>query len=349
MFTRYTRWCYGVAVLVILLSGCRKKNEQLEAHRFRVGVLLNRSGKDDRSFNASAVEGATRAQKELGIELILITNNDDSFENAMNSLAQPSVNHPACDLIIAVSAAEVDALKKVAPLYPKIPFAIIDAEVSLPNVTSLVFAEQEGSYLVGYLAGLKSRSKTIGFIGGMDIPTIRKFSLGYETGANRANSQIRIIKSFVGIDGTAWENPGKGKELALAQIEQGADIIFAAAGKSGLGVLDAVEEVSAFEKSHNTGKKVYAIGVDSNQNGIKPGLILTSMVKRVDKAVYETIKEAKEGRLHGGIRVLDLKNGGLDYSVDEYNRSLITKEDQKKLEEIRERILDKSISVPLPK
>src|SRR6266705_2375348 len=165
-----------------------------------------------------------------------------------------------------------------------------DVEIDLPDVASLIFKEHEGSFLVGMIAARTTKTGKIGFVGGMDIPLIHKFETGYAEGARYANPKVQVFENYVGVTDAAWNNPGKGKELAKAQIERGADVIFQAAGNSGLGVFDAAEEV-----------KKLAIGVDSNQNWVKPGFILTSMIKRVDVSVFNSVKDMVDGRFKGGI------------------------------------------------
>jgi basic membrane protein A len=203
-------------------------------------------------------------------------------------------------------------MDRVARDYPDLRFAIIDGVIDLPNVASLIFKEHEGSFLVGMIAGRVTRTGKIGFVGGMNIPLIHKFQTGYEEGARYANPKIQVFQNYVGVTDAAWNNPGKGKELAKAQIERGADVIFQAAGNSGMGVFDAVEET-----------RNLAIGVDSNQNWIKPGFVLTSMIKRVDVAVYNTVKEVVEGQFKGGIHSFGLENEGVAFALDQYNGNLI--------------------------
>jgi basic membrane protein A len=232
------------------------------------------------------------------------------------------------DLVIGVGFAQGPIMQKVAMDYPNIKFAIVDgvifeADGKTPkqNVASLVFREHEGSYLVGMLAAAKSRTGVIGFLGGMDIPLIHKFQKGYEEGALAENPNIKFVSNYVGLSDSAWNNPGRGKELALSQIERGADVIFTAAGNSGLGAFDAVEQYG-LNKDGQADR--FVIGVDSNQNGVKPGFVLTSMVKRVDNAVYDVVNEVREGRFQGGFHVFGLDKDGVAYAMDDYNKDLIT-------------------------
>lgn len=311
------------SALVILAS--------LSASAFKVGLVLDKGGKDDKSFNSAAYIGATKAQKELGIELKYVEATDS---NALESLHR-SFAKKDFDLIIGIGFAQSDAVKKVATQNPEKKFAIVDGEVQLSNVKSLLFAEHEGSFVVGVLAAMASKTGKVGFIGGMDIPLIRRFEMGYKAGVLYQNPKATLISHFIGITGEAWNNPAKAKELALTQLNQGADVIFVAAGASGSGVFDAVEE-----------KKKFAIGVDSNQNWMKPGFILTSMLKRVDVAVYETIKQAKDSKFKGGAEYFGLSSSGVDYAFDDNNKKILTSEMQKRADFIKAQIIAGKIQVP---
>ena len=279
-----------------------------DPQKLHVGIVFDSGGKDDRSFNAAAFRGVTRAAQDFPIVLRDAEPGDPaSLEPAMRAFAE--VHY---DLVVGIGFAQTPIVEAVAKDYPDIRFAIVDGVSNLPNVASLIFKEHEGSYLVGMIAARKSKSGTIGFVGGMDVPLIHKFEVGYEEGARAANPKIRVIQNYVGVTESAWNNPGKGKELALAQYGKGADVVFAAAGNSGLGVFDAAEQ---------SGKLV--IGVDSNQNWVKPGYVLTSMVKRVDNAVYQIIADLVQGKFQGGIHVYGLEDGGIGYAMDQYNEKLV--------------------------
>ena len=224
--------------------------------------------------------------------------NPTSIEPAMRAFAERGF-----DLVIGVGFAQGPIMQSVARDYPNIRFAIIDGVIfeddgktPKANVASLVFKEHEGSYLVGIIAGMTSKTGVIGFIGGMDIGLIHRFEGGYEQGAKSANPNIQVIQNYVGVTDAAWNNPGKGKEIALAQISKGADVIFTAAGNSGLGAFDAVEQAG---KTANGRATHFVIGVDSNQNMVKPGFVLTSMVKRVDNAVYDIVKNVSRRKISG--------------------------------------------------
>ncbi len=297
----------------------------------KVGVVLNTGGKDDKSFNSSAFEGLMRAKRELGVFAKAVEASDDnSYEPMLQHMARKDFN-----LIIAIGISQAEAVKKVSARFPNIKFAIVDAEVTGPNVTSLLFQEHEGSYLVGVLAAMASKTGKVGFIGGMDIPLIRRFQMGYEAGARAVNPKIAVSANYVGVTGDAWNNPAKGKELALSQYGAGADVIFAAAGASGNGLFDAAEE-----------KKLLAIGCDSNQNWIKPGYVLTSMMKRVDVAVYDVISEFKNGKFTAGVRRYGLVNQGIDYAMDKNNEKLVSAQAKAKVDQLKAQIIAGKTQVP---
>lgn len=307
--------------------------------------MFDIGGKNDRSFNAASWEGVKRAEKDFGVLIRDVEPGiPTSIEPAMRAFAEKNF-----DLIIGVGFAQSPIIQKVAEDYPSIKFAIIDGIVfeddgktPRKNVASLLFREHEGSYLVGMIAAAKSKTGVLGFVGGMDIPLIHKFAVGYEEGAKSVNPKIKVIQNYVGVTDHAWNNPSKGKEISLAQIKKGVDVIFAAAGTSGLGVFDAVEQVG---KDENGIAKKYVIGVDSNQNGIKPGFVLTSMVKRVDNAVYELIKEVNEDKFESGFHVFGLGKDGVSYALDENNKNLISEETLKMVEEAKKKIITGEIKV----
>jgi len=269
-------------------------------------LIFDLGGKFDKSFNESAHNGAQRWAEETGgsyneVEL----QSEAQREQALRRFAENG-NNP----IVMVGFAFGEALGEVAADYPETKFAIIDMVVDQPNVRSVVFNEHEGSYLVGLMAGMASGSGTVGFIGGMDIPLIRKFACGYVQGVKAANADATVIQNMTGTTPAAWNDPVKGSELTQAQISQGADVIYAAAGGTGVGVLQTAAD-----------EGILSVGVDSNQNYLHPGKVLTSMVKRVDNAVYEAMKSGED--LETGINVMGLSNGGVGYALDEHNASLV--------------------------
>jgi basic membrane protein A len=321
----------ALALLIIIGPACNMgARSEADKDKVHVGIVFDIGGKDDRSFNASAWEGVKRASKDFPIVLRDVEPGDPtSVEPAIRAFAERNY-----DLVIGVGFEQMPVVERVAKDYPNVNFVIIDGVIDLPNVASLVFKEHQGSYLVGMIAAMKSQSGTIGFIGGMDIPLIHKFETGYEEGARAANPKINVIANYVGVTPAAWNNPGQGKELAIAQIGKGADVIFTAAGNSGLGAFDAAEQ-----------NKKFVIGVDSNQNWVKPGYVLTSMVKRIDNAVYQIVKDRVDGQFKNGVHVYGLENEGVGYAVDQYNEKLIPPEMIQKVEAAKQEIINGKIQV----
>lgn len=327
------RWLGAGLFSLSVLSGLASA---AHAGDFRVGLVLDRGGKDDKSFNAAAYKGGKEAEKTLGIELKTVEASDDNaFEPMLRSFSQKKF-----DLIIAVGVSQADAVKKIAAQFPDRKFALIDAQVDAPNVSSLLFEEHEGSYIVGAAAAMVSKSGKVGFLGGVDMPLIRRFQMGYEAGAKKINPKAVVTSNYVGVTTEAWNNPAKGRELALSQYDAGVDVIFAAAGASGNGMFDAAEERS------KGGTKRFAIGVDSNQNWIKPGLVLTSMLKRVDTAVLSTIAATKAGKFSAGTQRFGLQNQGVDYAVDSNNDKILTPEMRTRLDALKKEIIAGKIKVP---
>ena len=343
-------------VSLAMVPGCGRAQAR-EGPQTRVGIVFDIGGKDDRSFNAAAWAGVRCAETgrlpdgrtSCGKPALGITLRDvepgtpTAIEPAMRAFAERGF-----DLIIGVGFSQAPIMQVVAEDYPNIRFAIIDgvifeADGKTPrkNVASLVFNEHEGSYLVGVIAASTSRSGAIGFVGGMDIPLIRRFAKGYEQGARSINPNIRFIENYVGVTDAAWNNPGKGKELSMAQISKGADVIFAAAGNSGLGVFDAAEQAGL----ENGRARRFVIGVDSNQNGVKPGFVLTSMIKRVDTAVYDIVQKVVDGSFTGGFHVFGLESEGVGYVIDQYNQALVSPAAVAAAEDAKKKIIAGEITV----
>jgi basic membrane protein A len=284
-------------------------------------IIYDLGGKFDKSFNEAAFNGATKWATETGGTFKeLEMQSEAQREQALRRLAESGANP-----IVMTGFAFGDVLNQVAPDFPNTKFAIVDMVVDQPNVKSVVFTEQEGSYLVGMMAGLASKTGTVGFVGGMDIPLIRRFGCGYAQGVKAVNPDAKIILNMTGTTPAAWNDPVKGAELAKSQKAQGADVIYAAAGGTGIGVLQAAAD-----------EGILSIGVDSNQNYMHPGKVLTSMLKRVDNAVYEAFKEGTD--LKPGLNVMGLANDGVGYAMDENNASLVTPEMQAKVDEAAAKI-----------
>lgn len=270
-------------------------------------LIFDLGGKFDKSFNEAAYAGAERWKAETGGSYKeLEMQSEAQREQALRRLAETGANP-----IVMTGFAFGEVLTKVAPDYPDTKFAIIDSQVDLPNVQSIEFTEEQGSYLAGVMAAKASKSGTVGFIGGMDIPLIHKFECGYAQGFKATNPEGKVLINYTGTTPAAWNDPVKGGELVKAQISQGADVIYAAAGGTGIGVLQAAADAG-----------ILSIGVDSNQNHLHPGKVLTSMVKGVDVSVYEAFKAGAE--LQPGKKVLDLASGGVSVAIDDNNKALVT-------------------------
>jgi basic membrane protein A len=350
---RFLLWTVLAALFAgaVVSSACNSAGYgAADQGKIRVGIVFDIGGKDDRSFNAAAWAGAKCAATgtwpdgtSCGKPMLPIVlrdiepGNPTSIEPAMRAFAERNY-----DLIIGIGFAQTPIIELVAKDYPNIRFAIVDGFSTLPNVATLVFTEHEGSYLVGMLAAKSSKTGTIGFLGGMDIGLIHRFRGGYEEGARAVNPNIRVIPNYVGVTDSAWNNPGKGKEIALAQIGKGADVIFTAAGNSGLGAFDAVEQAG----KQNGRATHLVIGVDANQNHVKPGFVLTSMVKRVDNAVYSIIQDVVNGKFQAGKHIYGLDKDGVGYAMDGYNKDLVTPEMIQQVEEAKKKIINGEIKVP---
>jgi basic membrane protein A len=309
----------GAAATVALSAGAAMAEPAL---------IFDLGGKFDKSFNEAAFTGATRWAEETGGEFREIElQSEAQREQALRRFADAGANP-----IVMTGFAFGNVLSEVAPDYPDTKFAIIDMVVDAPNVRSVVFNEHEGSYLVGMMAAMASESGTVGFIGGMDIPLIRKFACGYAQGVMATNPDAKVVANMTGTTPAAWNDPVKGSELTKAQISQGADVVYAAAGGTGVGVLQTAAD-----------EGILSIGVDSNQNYLHPGKVLTSMMKRVDNAVYEAMKAGPE--METGFNVMGIANGGIDYALDEHNASLVSEEMKMKVDDAKAKIASGELSV----
>jgi basic membrane protein A and related proteins len=299
------------------------------AQDIQPALLFDLGGKFDKSFNEASYNGAEKFKSETGISYVEFEiSNDAQREQALLRFAEEGRNP-----IVMAGFSWSAALDKVAKEFPDTNFAIIDMVVDLPNVRSVVYNEHEGSYLVGVLGAMASQTKKLGFVGGMDIPLIRKFACGYVGGAKAAGA-TEVIQNYTGDTPAAWNDPTKGGEITKSQIAQGADVIYAAAGGTGIGVLQAAADEGKL-----------SIGVDSNQNYLQPGSVLTSMLKRVDVAVYDAFMDAKNGEFSAGINVLGLAEDGVGYALDEHNQSLITDEMKTAVEKAKADIIAGTVKV----
>jgi basic membrane protein A len=328
--------CAAVLVAVLLLAGCGGEDSEEQTEGLQFGLVFDVGGLGDKSFNDSAYEGLIRARDslEVGIEYLEPAEGTDR-EAALRQMAAGKQA-----LIFGIGALFTDDINAVATEFDDKYFACVDyawqegTEVP-PNVLGLKFREQEGCFLVGAVAGLVTETNVVGFVGGMDNVLIHKFEAGYRAGVKAVNPDCEVMIAYAGVTANAYKDPAKGKELGLAQYDAGADIIFHASGSTGLGVFEAARE-----------RDRLAIGVDADQQDEAPGHILTSMIKRVDVAVFETARAVAEGRFEGGIHEVGLAEGALDYVYDENNQRWITPEIRARVESLRADVLARRISVP---
>jgi basic membrane protein A len=330
-----------VALLFVRPGGAQVPAAAGTERRLTVGVVFDVGGRGDKSFNDGAYLGAERAVRDLGAEVRFVEPGEGSDREAgLRLLAAQGM-----DLVIGVGFIFTDDLTLLAKEYPNVHFAGVDYAVQtddkgnvIPppaNLAALKFREEQGSFLVGALAALTSKTKRVGFVGGMDIPLIHKFEAGFRAGVKHVCPDCRVTAQYAGVTPEAFRNPGKGKELALSQYNQGVDVIFHASGSTGLGV---------FEAARATGK--LAIGVDADQYSEAPGYVLTSMVKGVDQAVYDAIRWVKDGKFHGGVFQLGVAENGVGYVYDQNNRNLISPATRARVEQLKAEIIAGRIQVP---
>ena len=328
-----------ILALSLLPAACARKAEPPApgAGKPVIGLVFDVGGRGDKSFNDQAYAGLERAQKELGITFhTLETDEGADREAAMRQLAAGDAS-----LIFGVGFLFTDDIRKLAVEFPDKKFACVDYTVNPgdtlpPNLVALKFKEEEGSYLVGALAALVSTTGKVGFVGGMQIPLIKKFEAGYVAGVKAVNPAAQVLIKYAGTTGSAFKDPTKGKELALAEYNQGADIIYHASGSTGLGVFEAARE-----------KGKLAIGVDSDQHDEAPENILTSMVKRVDVAVFDTIRETIEGRWTGGVQVFGLAEGGVSWVYDDRNKGRIPDRAKATVDSLQAELIAGRIAAPV--
>jgi basic membrane protein A len=294
-------------------------------------VVYDMGGKFDKSFNEGVWNGVKKFTNETGIKVMEFeVTNETQREQAIRRMAQRGAT-----VILGVGFAQADAISKVAAEFPNTQFSIIDVSwLDGKNLRQYAFKEHEGSYIVGVAAAKASKTGKVGFVGGMDIPLISKFACGYVGGVKSVNSSATVYQNMTGSTPSAWNDPAKGAELTQSQIDRGADVVYHAAGGTGSGVIRAAADAGKL-----------AIGVDSNQNGMAPGSVLTSMLKRVDVAAYETFTDAKNGKFSSGVRVLGLAEGGVDWALDDNNAKLVTAEMKAAVESAKQDIISGKVSV----
>ena len=326
--------------VVLLFVGPRGERTE-GGDALRVGLVFDVGGRGDKSFNDSAYAGLVRARDELGVAIEYIEPADGSDrESALRIFAARDF-----DLIVGTGFIFTDDVTLLAQEYPDIPFACVDYAIKVddagqpvpppPNVAALKFREEQGSFLVGAIAGLTSESGRVGFVGGMPVPLIKRFEAGYRAGVSHACAGCEVITNYAGVSHTAFKDPGKGKELALAQYRGGVDIIYHASGSTGLGVFEAARQAGRL-----------AIGVDSDQYHEAPGYVLTSMVKRVDNALFTIVEDVANDRFAGGVHSFGLAEDGVGYVFDGNNRGQIPASVREPVERMRQQIIDGELEVP---
>jgi len=325
------------ALLLLAVAGCADRAKHTaDAGAFPVGLVFDIGGRGDKSFNDAAYAGLEQAQKELGIRFTTLETNEGSDREAqLRQLAAGDAK-----LVFGVGFLFTDDIRALAREFPDKKFACVDytltpGDTLPPNLVALKFREEEGSFLVGALAALLSKTGKVGFVGGMEIPLIRKFQAGFTAGVKAVDPNAQVLVKYAGNTGAAFKDPTKGKELALAEYHAGADIIFHASGSTGLGVFEAARELGKL-----------AIGVDSDQYDEAPGAILTSMVKRVDTAVFDTIRDLKDGQWSGGVRDFGLAEHGVSWVYDDRNQALIPDAVKAKVDSLEAAIVAGTLHVP---
>ena len=303
----------------------------VQAADIKPAVIYDMGGKFDKSFNEGVWNGVKKFTEETGIEVMEFeVTNETQREQAMRRMVDRGAT-----VVLGVGFAQADAIAAVSAENPDVQFSIIDVFwLDQPNLRQYAFKEHEGSYLVGVAAAHASQTGKVGFVGGMDISLIRKFACGYVGGVKSVNPNAEVYQNMTGTTPAAWNDPAKGAELTMSQIDRGADVIYQAAGGTGIGVIQAASDAGKL-----------AIGVDSNQNGLAPGSVLTSMLKRVDVAAYETFMDAKNGSFSAGVKVLGVAEGGVDWALDNNNASLVNADMKAAVEQARQDIVSGKISV----
>ena len=328
-----------MVALVLSSAGCSRRAAEQPAGALRVGLVFDIGGRGDKSFNDSAYRGLERAQRELGATFQYI----EPAEGADRETGLREYASRGFDLVIGTGFMFSDDIEKMAREFPQVRFACVDftvkpdatPEALPPNLVGLRFREEEGSFLAGAAAALVSKSQILGFVGGMDIPLIHKFEAGYLAGAEHVRPNVQVLTGYAGVTPSAFKDPAKGKELATSMYGRGADVVFHASGTTGFGVFEAARAAGGL-----------AIGVDSDQADAAPGFVLTSMVKDVDVAVFETIRAVKENRFRSGVQTFGLRENGVRLVRDAGNAQWITPTVGARLDALADSIVSGAIQVP---
>lgn len=320
-----------VVAAVIIFNLDMQVADKEETVSLKPAVVFDMGGKFDKSFNEGVWNGVKKFTEETGIEVMEFeVTNETQREQAMRRMVDKGAT-----IVLGVGFAQADAISKVAADNPDVQFSIIDVGwLDAPNLRQYVFKEHEGSFLVGVAAAKASQTGKVGFVGGQDIGLISRFACGYLGGVKSILPNAEVYENMTGSTPAAWNDPARGAELTRSQIDRGADVVYHAAGGTGVGVIQAAADAGKL-----------AIGVDSNQNGLAPGSVLTSMLKRVDVAAYETFMDAKNNAFTSGVQVLGIAEGGVDWALDDNNKSLITADIKSAIEKAKDGILSGDIVV----
>lgn len=304
----------------------------LSAESIKPVMLYDSAILDDKSWNSMIHKGITRFEKKFKIDVEeKIILKDDDFNIQIKKIAAKGYN-PI--ILNNITIAKETAIKEAMFKYPNKRYIILNGSFNVPNADFFIFSYHEATFLAGYLAAKKSKTKSIGFVGGMEIPAIKNFLCGYLQGAHYADHKVKVFYEYIGTDSSAWHNPDRGYAIASKQIKNGADIVFGPAGGSSVGILKAAHD-----------KKKLGIGVDSNQNYLFPGSVLTSVVVRVDNAAYMSLTSAQRGIWRDQIKIMGLQEKGVGLAIDKYNASLISNELKKEIEKIKSDIILKKIKL----
>ena len=320
-----------VVAAIIIFNLDMEVADKEETVSLKPAVVFDMGGKFDKSFNEGVWNGVKKFTEETGIEVMEFeVTNETQREQAMRRMVDKGAT-----IVLGVGFAQADAISKVAADNPDVQFSIIDVGwLDAPNLRQYVFKEHEGSFLVGVAAAKASQTGKVGFVGGQDIGLISRFACGYVGGVKSILPNAEVFENMTGSTPAAWNDPARGAELTRSQIDRGADVVYHAAGGTGVGVIQAAADAGKL-----------AIGVDSNQNGLAPGSVLTSMLKRVDVAAYETFMDAKNNAFTSGVQVLGIAEGGVDWALDDNNKSLITADIKSAIEKAKDGILSGDIVV----
>jgi basic membrane protein A len=320
-----------VVAAIIIFNLDMEVADKEETVSLKPAVVFDMGGKFDKSFNEGVWNGVKKFTEETGIEVMEFeVTNETQREQAMRRMVDKGAT-----IVLGVGFAQADAISKVAADNPDVQFSIIDVGwLDAPNLRQYVFKEHEGSFLVGVAAAKASQTGKVGFVGGQDIGLISRFACGYVGGVKSILPNAEVYENMTGSTPAAWNDPARGAELTRSQIDRGADVVYHAAGGTGVGVIQAAADAGKL-----------AIGVDSNQNGLAPGSVLTSMLKRVDVAAYETFMDAKNNAFTSGVQVLGIAEGGVDWALDDNNKSLITADIKSAIEKAKDGILSGDIVV----